>query len=123
MVFATLIAGQLILIPEHFEELAGSAIASMLSAANIYFTYFVDTGYFAEESSTKPLLHIWSLGVEEQFYLFWPMIAVVLVSRLGRSAAGVAIVGAIAARCSSLRNGLSGRAAFGYHASSGPQNF
>ena len=97
VVFATLIAGQLILIPEHFEELAGSAIASMLSAANIYFTYFVDTGYFAEESSTKPLLHIWSLGVEEQFYLFWPMIAVVLVSRLGRSAAGVAIVGALTA--------------------------
>ena len=53
----------------------------MLSAANIYFTYFVDTGYFAEESSTKPLLHIWSLGVEEKFYLSWPFLGFTLLHR------------------------------------------
>lgn len=85
VVVATLMVGQLILIPTHFNELARSAIASMISAANIFFTYFVDTGYFADSSLTKPLLHIWSLGVEEQFYFVWPILAAFLISlRLGK---------------------------------------
>lgn len=78
---ATLVAGRLILTPVHLRELGESTIASALSVANIYFTYFVDTGYFAEDSATKPLLHIWSLGVEEQFYLLWPILAVALAKR------------------------------------------
>ena len=35
---------------------------------------FFEKGYFDNESATKPLLHLWSLGIEEQFYIFWPLI-------------------------------------------------
>lgn len=75
MLFVTLIslvAGQFILLPDDLNKLAESAIASALSAANVYFTYFLDTSYFAPETAHQPLLHLWSLGVEEQFYLIWP---------------------------------------------------
>jgi len=80
VVVATLLVGQFVLLPMHLEELAKSAVASMLSVANVFFTYFVDTGYFADSSETKPLLHIWSLGVEEQFYLIWPLLLIGLLS-------------------------------------------
>lgn len=38
------------------------------------FLFWTQAGYFDAESITKPLLHTWSLGVEEQFYLFWPLL-------------------------------------------------
>ncbi len=38
------------------------------------FVLFLEKGYFDNASATKPLLHFWSLGVEEQFYIFWPLI-------------------------------------------------
>ncbi len=62
-------------------EIAGfvkSAIASLFSAANIYF--YATSGYFAPSAVDLPLLHIWSLGIEEQFYIVFPLI-VVLLSR------------------------------------------
>lgn len=38
------------------------------------FILFFEKGYFDNDSATKPLLHLWSLGIEEQFYIFWPLI-------------------------------------------------
>ncbi len=38
------------------------------------FVLFFEKGYFDNASATKPLLHFWSLGIEEQFYIFWPFI-------------------------------------------------
>lgn len=38
------------------------------------FVLFFEKGYFDNASATKPLLHLWSLGIEEQFYIFWPLI-------------------------------------------------
>ncbi|MEP9374090.1 acyltransferase family protein [Mesorhizobium sp. KR1-2] len=70
----TLIAGAFILLPDDLVDLSWSAIAAAFSASNIYFTFFLDTSYFANDSHYIPLLHLWSLGVEEQFYLFWPML-------------------------------------------------
>lgn len=83
VVLVTLLAGQFILLPDDLLELGASALAAAFSAANIYFTYFLDTSYFADDSSLQPLLHLWSLGVEEQFYLFWPII-LLLLSRAPR---------------------------------------
>jgi peptidoglycan/LPS O-acetylase OafA/YrhL len=82
LLIGTLIAGSAWLLPEDFEALSKSAIASALSAANIYFWMFLDTSYFAASSDTVPLLHLWSLGVEEQFYLLWPAL-MILAYRLG----------------------------------------
>lgn len=56
---------------EDLVTLYQAAAAALISVANIYF-YF-DAGYFSEASIFKPLLHMWSLGVEEQYYLLWPL--------------------------------------------------
>lgn len=77
--FVTLAMGLLLFLPEDVERLAWSALATSASAANIFFTYFLDTSYFAADSATVPLLHMWSLGVEEQFYLIWPALLLVLL--------------------------------------------
>lgn len=82
VVFVTFLAGHFILLPEDMLELSNSALASVFSLANVYFTYYLDTSYFADDSNLQPLLHLWSLGVEEQFYIFWPIILVLIVIKL-----------------------------------------
>ncbi len=62
------------LYPSELTDLSKSAIASSLSVSNIFF--WSSAGYFDAPSSSKPLLHTWSLGVEEQFYMFFPILAV-----------------------------------------------
>lgn len=65
-----------------FHELGREAIAASAFSANILF--WLQAGYFDGVADSKPLLHLWSLGVEEQFYLIWPalmMVAVMLGAR------------------------------------------
>jgi len=69
----------LIMAPDDLLSLAKSMIWSFFSVANIYFYLSIDTGYFATGSSELPLLHLWSLGVEEQFYILWPFIVLYLL--------------------------------------------
>ena len=77
VVITTIVAG-LVLQPDAFGSLALSAAAGVLSAANLLF-YF-ESGYWDASAELKPLLHLWSLGVEEQFYLFWPAFIVFLTT-------------------------------------------
>ncbi len=88
-VAATLIAGAFILPPDSAQELGGAAIYSITYLSNILF--WLQSGYFDSASVTKPLLHTWSLSVEEQFYLLWPAL-IVISSRLFKSRWGVAVV-------------------------------
>ena len=74
-VAVTLGLGYWLLIPGELEELGKSSIAQTAILANVYF--WRDTGYFAGPAELKPLLHTWSLAVEEQFYLFFPLLLVV----------------------------------------------
>ena len=76
VVAVVLALGNLVLLPEDLDRLAWSAMFSQLFLGNVYFNYFLDTSYFAKASATEPLLHLWSLGVEEQFYLLWPLFLV-----------------------------------------------
>lgn len=72
MILITLGAGYLLLFPDAFASLGESAIAQALFCANLYF--WKDSGYFAAASEEKPLLHLWSLAVEEQFYIVLPVV-------------------------------------------------
>lgn len=75
------VAAYLLMPPNYLTQYAQSVVAVMLFAANIYF--YLTTNYFATEADEKPLLHTWSLGVEEQFYVFFPLLIMALVP-LGR---------------------------------------
>ena len=79
---ATLLAGCLLMLPLDLQELARSAGWSTLSLPNVYFWRHLDTGYFAADSRQQPLLHLWSLGVEEQFYLLWPLVLILCLRRV-----------------------------------------
>jgi peptidoglycan/LPS O-acetylase OafA/YrhL len=70
-VLVTLILG-LIMLPADFADLGRSAVAQALLVANFYF--HATAGYFSAPAETKPLLHFWSLAVEEQFYLLFPLL-------------------------------------------------
>lgn len=71
-VVATLVAGALWLPPSGLEQLAEQALASVSFVSNIYF-WLASHAYFAPDSDHLPLLHLWSLSVEEQVYLVWPL--------------------------------------------------
>lgn len=75
-VAATALASVFILQPAMMSAFATSALASVFSAAN--FVFYFESGYWDAGAEMKPLLHLWSLGVEEQFYLFWPALIVLL---------------------------------------------
>lgn len=75
---ATLAAGCFLMLPDDLAALGRSALWSAVSLPNVYFWRFLDTSYFAEASNQVPLLHLWSLGVEEQFYLLWPALLLIL---------------------------------------------
>jgi peptidoglycan/LPS O-acetylase OafA/YrhL len=72
---AVLIAGWFALFPQDYRSLGKATTSQSVFAANIF--YWKDTGYFAGVAAEKPLLHTWSLAVEEQFYLFMPFLALV----------------------------------------------
>src|ERR1700754_3221039 len=76
---ATYVAGWIVLLPRDFELLG----TSMAGGAG-FFANLVQLGrqdYFAADASTNPLLHLWSLGIEEQFYILWPILLIVLKGR------------------------------------------
>lgn len=78
----TLLVGLMILLPEDLISVTEFALSTLTSTANFYAAFFMDHSYFAEEAALSPLLHMWSLGVEEQFYLFWPLLLIAMSTRL-----------------------------------------
>lgn len=75
---ASTLVASFILLPADLAAFSRSALAALFSVSNIVF--YLEAGYWAAASELKPLLHTWSLGVEEQFYLLWPLLMVALVA-------------------------------------------
>jgi len=82
-VAATFLAAAFILTPDDFQRFARSAVGALTSTSNIIF--YLEAGYWDTTSELKPLLHTWSLGVEEQFYLFWPAAVIAVLALTGRA--------------------------------------
>lgn len=76
-ILITYILGFFVFSPVDFEALSATVIFSSVGLSNIYF--WLTSDYFDNFSTLKPLLHTWSLSVEFQFYLIWPLILLFMV--------------------------------------------
>ncbi len=96
--FATLAIGLLVLSPADLVRLVKSMAYAMLGLSNVFFWHEYGN-YFAGNASEAPLLHTWSLGVEEQFYVIWPLLVLLLIKLSRRYMMGTLVIltiGAIA---------------------------
>lgn len=78
VIVATLAASAALLPPAELRQAVQAGAAAFAFSANVFFATAAN-GYFDPETHANPLLHLWSIGVEEQFYLAWPLI--VLLAR------------------------------------------
>lgn len=72
MLAATYAFGWFVLLPEEFQNLGRHIAGGAAFVSN--FVLWNESGYFDKAAEAKPLLHLWSLGIEEQFYLVWPLL-------------------------------------------------
>jgi peptidoglycan/LPS O-acetylase OafA/YrhL len=94
-----LVAGYVLLTPGDYRQFARSALYALAGVSNVYF--LDNTGYFDGGAEFMPLLHTWSLGVEEQFYLFWPLFLFACLRLSGGRARGP-LIGVICVIAASL---------------------
>ncbi len=72
VLLASLVFGWLVLIPDELNQLGKHVAAGAGFISN--FVLWGEAGYFDNSAESKPLLHLWSLGIEEQFYIVWPLL-------------------------------------------------
>jgi peptidoglycan/LPS O-acetylase OafA/YrhL len=81
MMLASFVGAWVLYMPPELELFGKSAVAASMFVSNILF--WMEAGYFDTVAEFKPLLHTWSLSVEEQFYVFYPLLMIVM-NRLTR---------------------------------------
>ncbi len=96
----TTLLAAVILLPRDLEDYSKTLVATSVFASNIHF--WRQAGYFDAESHTKPLLHTWSLAVEEQFYILFPLLLIVLHRWWPRRLKGALAVLAVASFVASV---------------------
>src|SRR6201991_3368327 len=89
----SLVVGALLFSPPYMKKLAEAAIVSVLCVSNIYF--WSEADYWDIESTFKPLLHTWSLSVEEQFYFVWPPLLLLVSRANNKRVARIALVATV----------------------------
>jgi len=90
VVAASALFGLVFLSPQELKDFSNSAIGALLSVPNIVF--LKTTNYFAGNADLNPLLMTWSLGVEEQFYLFYPPLLLLLLRWKGKLLPAIALL-------------------------------
>jgi peptidoglycan/LPS O-acetylase OafA/YrhL len=83
---ATLVTGRWLLLPDAYETLGKDVASAAAFVSNLVLWH--DAGYFTENAALRPLTHLWSLAVEEQFYLVFPLL-LLLTRRSWRLTGGV----------------------------------
>lgn len=86
--------GALRLVQADFQQLAEEVMATQFYVANIYF--WRNVNYFGLQAGSVYLLHTWSLSVEEQFYIFYPLLLVPVLKFAPRRAPWIVLAGALA---------------------------
>ncbi len=89
MIVVTFLFAYWIMLPLEFREFGQSLVASTIYLSNVLF-YF-ESGYHDASAHTKPLLHTWSLSVEEQFYVIFPIVAFLAGTYLKRHLAAIIV--------------------------------
>lgn len=89
LVFSFII-GWFVYLPKEFEQLSKHILGGSFFVSNL--VLLSESGYFDTAAESKPLLHLWSLGIEEQFYIFWPFLLWMLYKVRGGIVGAVTLV-------------------------------
>jgi len=89
MMLFCLAMGWCYLFPTEFKRLASNTVSGVAFISNL--ALLRESDYFAPDAITQPLLHLWSLGIEEQFYIFWPLF-LYLYSKFKRDALPLTLI-------------------------------
>lgn len=81
VILLTSIAAYFLLIPSRLLSYAQTLLPAILGYSNLHLASVVQYGYFATDVKLIPLLHTWSLGLEEQFYILWPIVLFTMIHR------------------------------------------
>lgn len=79
VLLSCIVVGYFLLLPVEYKQLGKHIAGSSIFVSN--FVLLSESGYFDTSSISKPLLHLWSLGIEEQFYIVWPLLLVFIHKR------------------------------------------
>ncbi len=74
-----LVLGWFVLLPQEYAYLGEHILAGVAFISN--WVLWRESGYFDLSAELKPLLHLWSLGIEEQFYIVWPLLLWIVISK------------------------------------------
>ena len=87
------VAGWCVLFPDELKQLGKHMLGGAGFSANVLF--WNEVGYFDRGAETKPLLHLWSLGIEEQFYIAWPLLMLAAARWRARLLPVIAVIGVL----------------------------
>ncbi len=93
VLLASYVIGWFLLLPNEYKELGENIAGGASFISN--FILWGESGYFDSNSDTKPLLHLWSLAIEEQFYILWPLLVVAAIKWRFNIIASIGFVAAL----------------------------
>jgi peptidoglycan/LPS O-acetylase OafA/YrhL len=110
VLLASLAAGWFLLFPDEYRQLGKHVAGGAAFVSN--FVLWDESGYFDETAELKPLLHLWSLGIEEQFYIVYPLLLWVLWKRRWSFPLAIGTIAGVSFGINLLLTGSSPVAAF-----------